>query len=72
MEEGEQVLLDSLLDYAEGVALATNAARRGGEVKEGSQLLILEIDPGDAPEWGVGIKMGFEGMVNMRRVEEGM
>ena len=34
----------------EGVASVTNAGQRGGEVEDGFQVLILEIDMGDTPE----------------------
>ena len=38
-----------------GVTAVTNTAGGGCEIEEGMQPLILKVDAGDTPEWGVGI-----------------
>ena len=39
--------------------MSANTGGKRGEVEEGFQPLVLDIDLGSAPEWGVVIKMGF-------------
>ena len=68
MEEGEEVLLDGLLDGTEGIATSADAGEGGGKVEEGTQLLDLDVDSGGTPERGVVIEVGFKNAVDVRGV----
>ena len=35
-------------------------------------MLILDIDSGSAPEWGIAIEVGFEDLVDMGEIQKGV
>ena len=47
------------MDGTESVASMTDAGWEGGEVKDGFQTLVLEIDTGDAPQREAGFEVKF-------------
>ena len=56
----------------EGVASTTDAGWRRGEVENGFQLLVLEVDMDNTPEGGVHFEVEFQGAMEMRGIEEGV
>ena len=68
MKEGEEIFLDGPLNGTKGVAASANASGGRGEIKEGSQLLDLDVDSGSTPKRRVVIKVGFKDLVDVRRV----
>ena len=61
-----------MLDGMKCVAPVTDAGRGGGKVEDGFQALVLEIDAYNAPEGRVRFQMEFEGVMEMRGIEEGV
>ena len=76
MAEGTAVLWMSWtvgsLDGTQGVAASANTGGGRGKVEEGLQSLILDIDPGGAPEWRIVVKMGFKDLMDMGEIQKGM
>ena len=76
MAEGTAVLWMSwtvgLLDGTQGVAASANTGGGRGKVEEGLQSLILDIDPGRAPEWRIVVKMEFKDSMDMGGIQKGM
>ena len=35
-------------------------------------MLILDIDLGSAPEWGIAVEVGFEDLVDMEGIQKGV
>ena len=68
MKEGEEILLDGLLNGTEGVVTSGDTSGRRGKVEEGSQPLDLDVDSGGTPERRVVIEVGFKDSVDVRRV----
>ena len=69
---GEQILLNLVLDSTEGITSTTNTRWGRSKVKDRFQALILEVDTCDAAEGGVWFKVEFEGMMEVRSIEEGV
>ena len=55
----EWIFFNFSLDGTESVASTTDAGQGGGEVEDGFQTLVLEIDTGDAPQRGAGFEVKF-------------
>ena len=61
-----------MLNGVKCVASATDAGQGGGKVEDRFQVLVLEIDTGNAPEGGVWFKVEFESTMEMGGIEEGV